>query len=79
MSKTFWITDDRYKLIWITLVVMWLLFMVFFFLKAEEITNNPCEVCAKKLNKDVYCSINGAGKIISRTFYPNLTTIDIRS
>ena len=55
---------------------MWLGLMGFYYLKADEVTNSPCEVCAKKLGENVMCSTDSGGMIISRTYYPNLSYSD---
>jgi len=59
MAKAFWITDSRFKFIAILLMIIWLGFMVLFFLKAEEITNNPCNVCAKRMDMPVKFALEG--------------------
>jgi len=56
MTKTFWITDNRFKFIAVILFAMFCIFMLLFYLKAEEITNDPCSICAKQLGEDVTCS-----------------------
>ena len=68
--------EKRFYIIMIVLIIMWVGVMALFYLKADEVTNSPCSVCAKKLQEEVVCSIRGQGKIVRRVFYPNLTTKD---
>jgi len=74
--KEYLITDSRFKLIVIILVLMWVGIMIFFYLKADEVTKNPCSVCAKQMQKEVVCSIGTSGYINQRTFYPNFSILD---
>lgn len=60
----------------IILIVMWLGVMTFFYLKADEVTKNPCQICAKKLGTKVTCSITGTTDPTQKEFYPNYTIID---
>lgn len=46
--------------------------MIFFYLKADEITKDPCSICAKQQDESVYCRIGS----LTRTFYPNYSIID---
>jgi len=75
--KEYWITNSRFKLLVILLMIIWLGFMLFLYLKADEISNSPCEICAKKMDKDVNCYIEDSGMILNRVYYPNLTYKDI--
>jgi len=66
----------RFYIILFVLLFMWCGIMGFLYLKADEVTRHPCEVCAKKLNEDVTCSAMGSGYISNRVFHPNLTYTD---
>ena len=68
MTKEYWITNSRFKLIAIILFLMFVLIMVLLYLKADEITKHPCEVCAKKIGDGVICYIHGGGGIITKEF-----------
>ncbi|KKK87092.1 hypothetical protein LCGC14_2756680 [marine sediment metagenome] len=71
--------EKRFYTIMIVLILMWLGMIAFFWLKADEVTKNPCSVCAKKLDSEIVCSIRGGGMIRERIFYPDLsitTTLD---
>jgi len=70
MSKEYWITNSRFKFIAILLVLIWIGFMIFFFMKAEEITNDPCSICAKRMGEEVICKA-GLTYITEKTYYPN--------
>lgn len=72
--KTYWITDSRFKIILLFFLLMWLGVMVLLYLKADEVTKNPCQICAKKLGEDVTCYYNKGFIQQSITFYPNFST-----
>jgi len=55
MTKTYWITDSRFKWISLLLFLMFLVFMLLIFMKADEITRNPCQICAGQSGEDVVC------------------------
>jgi len=76
MAKEFWITNSRLKIIIIALILIWVLFLIFFYMKAEEITNDPCSVCSKRLGKEVTCTTGGS-EPISRVYYTNYSYSDI--
>lgn len=72
MTKEYWITNSRFKIIIIVLILFWLGIMLLFYLKADEVTHNPCEVCSKKIGKNVICTpMNSNFSII---FYPNMSS-----
>ena len=71
MTKEYFITNSRFKYIGIILLIIWIGFMVFFFIKADEITKNPCSICAEKSGENVLCTIG----TLQRTYYPNYTII----
>lgn len=55
--KTYWITNSRFKYIGIIILLIWILFIAFLYFKAEEITKDPCNLCAKRLGKDITCNV----------------------
>ena len=71
--KDFWITNSRFKYIGLILFLMFVIFMAFFYLKAEEITNDPCSVCAKRMGSEVSCYISVGSSSATRIYYPNGT------
>lgn len=74
--KEYWITNSRFKLIVVILVIMWLGIMILLFTMGDAVRKNPCQVCAKHQNEEVICTIGNSGYIISRTYYPNGTIVD---
>jgi len=70
MVKEYWITNSRFKLIVIILVLMWIGIMVFFYLKSDEITKDPCSICSKKMGEEVICYTQGSIQL-KRTYYLN--------
>ena len=73
MAREYWITNSRFKLIAIILVVMWCGIMVLFYLKADEVTKDPCSICAEKMGDEVVCSVMVLGGNVpaSRIYYSN--------
>lgn len=71
--KDFYFTNNRFKFIALILVIIWLGFMLFFFLKAEEITKDPCSICAKRLGESVTCTTPNAVLLYKKVFYVNGT------
>ena len=72
MSKKYFITGSRFKFIGIILLIIWIGFMVFLYLKADEITKNPCSICAEKSGENVICTVG----YLQRTYYPNDSIIE---
>jgi len=75
MPKTYWITDNRFKFIAILLMLIFFTLMALLYFKADEVTKDPCSICAKKMGEEVVC-ITGGIKPIQRTFYPNYSVED---
>ena len=69
-KKEYWITNSRWKLIVIILVLFWVGIMVLLYLKADEVTKDPCGICAKKMGEEVICYTGTSEKSI-KTYYPN--------
>lgn len=69
-NKEYWITNSRFKLIVIILVLMWLGVMFLLYLKADEVTKDPCQICAKKMGQDVICRV-GTAYFQERIYHPN--------
>jgi len=68
--------EKRFYLIMAFLFIMWLGIMTLFYLKADEVTKNPCSICAKKLQEEVICTAGDKGQIIKRIYYPNFSIKD---
>ena len=75
MVKEYWITNSRFKIILIALMVIWIGFMVFFYLKADEITKDPCQICSERMGEKVICTTKTTIPI-NRVYYPNGTIYD---
>lgn len=66
------IPKDRFYLIAFLLFLMWMGIMLFYYLKADEVTKHPCSVCAKRIGVDVKCTTYGVGLVpIDIVFYKN--------
>lgn len=66
-KKEFWITNSRFKFIALLLLLIFIIFMVVIFLKADEITRDPCSICAEKIGKNVNCYVGE----LQRTYFSN--------
>ena len=64
--------EKRFYIILITLITMWIILIGFLYLKADEVTKDPCSVCAKKMGEEVTCRV-GTNLISEKTFYPNFS------
>lgn len=73
-EKTYWLDRHRFLTIAIILIIMWIIVILFFYFKADEITKDPCRICAERKGDKVMCFIGG---IIpqSETYYPNGTEV----
>jgi len=76
MTKEYWITNSRFKLIALFLFLMFVIFMVFLYLKADEITKDPCSICASYQSEKMVCTIESGGRIMQRIYYPNFVIED---
>ena len=52
---------------------MWCGIMALFYLKTDEVTKNPCSICANRIGESIYCSTSSGMFIQSLIFYPNYT------
>lgn len=74
MVKEYWVTDSRFKWMSLLLVFIFLVAMVVIVWQGENISKNPCSICAEKQGTDVSCStIDNSGR--SKTFSPDGTEI----
>ena len=74
-KNEYWITNSRFKFIALLLFLMFLVFMLLIYLKADEITKDPCSICAKNQGEKVVCT-TGMSQLISRTYDPNGSIIN---
>jgi hypothetical protein len=65
--------DKRLIFIALFLLIMWGSFLIFLWNKADEITRDPCSICAEVMGETVWCIVNGK----ERFYHPNGTTQDI--
>ena len=64
--------EKRFYIILITLIIMWIVLIGFLYLKADEVTKDPCSVCAKRMGEEIICS-SGVNSFSTKTFYPNFS------
>jgi len=78
MAKEYWITNSRFKLIVIIMVLMWIGVMTLFYLKADEVTKDPCSICSKYMGEEVICTSMVLGNTVParRIYYPNGTVFN---
>ena len=48
--------------------------MVVIYVKADEVTRDPCSICAEKIGQEVNCYVGD----LQRTYYPNKTIFNTR-
>jgi hypothetical protein len=60
----------RFYIIITILFIMWLGVMLFLYLKADEVTKDPCSICSKRMGENVICYTQGTTQL-KRTYYPN--------
>jgi len=72
MAKEFFITNSRFKYIGLILFLMFVVFMALIYFKADELTHNPCQLCAEKMGESVYCRVGD----LQRTFNPDFSVVD---
>lgn len=59
----------RLIVISIVMLIIWGSLLTFWYIKADEVSKDPCSICAKEQGKAVICSIG----MNTKTFYPNGT------
>lgn len=59
----------------IFMLIVWFSIWALLYLKADEITKDPCSVCAKQHGEDVFCTVGNLYPV-TRTYLPNGTVID---
>ncbi|GAG26939.1 unnamed protein product [marine sediment metagenome] len=69
-EKTWWIDGHRFLTMIIVLLIMWSGFFVFFYLKADEVTRDPCSICAEYMGDNVICTTSDYIPI-HKVYYPN--------
>jgi len=64
------------KLNWWIIVFLMIIFFVLMgllYLKADEVTKDPCSICSKRMGEKVTCTIGGGFDTTTIEFYPNGT------
>jgi len=69
MDDTIKIMELKYnlKVVAVAMVIIWISLLGFFYLKADEITKDPCSICADNYGFPVVCYVNED----SITYFPN--------
>jgi len=75
VKSFYWLDLKRFILIGIFLLIMFFGFLTFFYLKADEITKDPCLICAEYMGDKVICRV-GTTYILERIYNPNGTITD---
>lgn len=65
-----WFDRNRLLTLGIFLLIIWFSILLLLFLKADEVTKDPCSICAKRHGKEVSCTI-GEWRISEAIYYPN--------
>lgn len=68
----------KWAIIVICLMLIWGSIFLLFYLKADEVTKDPCSICSKRMGKDVLCTqINTkSSNPATRIYYPNGSKFD---
>lgn len=72
--STDWVKNHYWTTFAIFMFFVWGSIFAMLWIKADEVTKDPCGVCAKKLGTEVTCTISGF-QSINKIFYPNFTTV----
>lgn len=70
-----WYGRHRFAVFALFMLIVWGSIFSLLYLKADEITKNPCQVCAKKMGEKVSCVV-GETYLTKRTFHPNFSIQD---
>lgn len=65
----------RLLYIFMIFLIVWGSLFTLFWLKTDEITKNPCKICAEKLGEDVMCWTIDNKMPITKTFETENVTI----
>ena len=66
--KEYWYEDWRNVIVMIMIMLVFLTMATFIYLKYDEVTHHPCEVCASVIGKNIVCTSATGGN--SKTFEP---------
>ena len=60
----------------IVMFLIWCSLLTFLWFKAEEITRDPCSICAKEVNKTMVCFTIEPGTMTrQKIFFPNYSIL----
>lgn len=65
-----WLEEHRFVTLSLALIIIFLSIMAFLFVKADEITRDPCSICSEKHGSAVQCTVL-KGIPVSKTYLPN--------
>lgn len=67
----------RFIVFVIFMIFVWSSLWLLFYLKADEITKDPCRICAEQFDENVLCSVSREGAIpVTRTYHTNGSITD---
>ena len=69
-EKQFWVDGHRFLFIALCLLFVFLVLMTFLYLKADEVTRDPCSICAERMGEEITCYTKGTVPI-TRTYFPD--------
>jgi len=75
-------SKERLILLAIVLIIVWGSLLTFWYFKADEITRDPCSICAERMGEKVTCRINNYSPLAptpERNYYPNGSTLDVNN
>lgn len=70
-----WMQAHQFTVVILVLVFVWSTLIIFYFIKADEVTRDPCSICAERMGKDVVCTMMQTHPV-SKTYYPNGSSDD---
>ncbi len=65
--------NRKFIIVVVVLILIWGSFFIYFIKYGNEVRNDPCSVCAKKMGEEVSCTASG----ILRVYYPDGEIEDI--
>ena len=67
----------KWTIIVLCLMFIWGSLWLLFYLKADEVTKDPCSICSKKMGSQVVCTTIQQGVVNrERIYYPNGTVYE---
>ena len=55
----YYISTRKFLIIAIVMLIIWFSMLTFFYIKADEVTKHPCEICADKVGENIICNTGG--------------------